>query len=88
MKSAYEKALERLQAESGQQKKLSDDEKARIAEIDKQYEARIAETKMTFQARIASAAPPEKPAIQAELSEEIQRLERRRDEEKDSIWNS
>lgn len=88
MKSAYEKALERMQAESGPQKTLSDDEKARIAEIDKQYEAKIAETKLKFQAKIVSAAPPDKAAVRAELTEEIQRLERRRDEEKDSIWNS
>ena len=88
MKSAYEKALERMQAESGPQKKLSDEERARIAEIDNQYEAKIAQTKLKFQARLFSAAPPEKAAAQAELTEEIQRLERRRDEEKDNIWNS
>ena len=88
MKSAYEKALERMQAESGPQKVLTDAEKARIAEIDKQYEAKIAETKLKYQAKIVSASPPERAAVQAELAEEIKRLEGRRDEEKDSIWNS
>ena len=43
MKSAYEKAMERLEAERGAVRKLSDEQKVRIAEIDRKFDALVAE---------------------------------------------
>ena len=39
MKSAYELAMERLEKEKGPAKKLNDDQRAEIAEIENKYEA-------------------------------------------------
>jgi hypothetical protein len=87
MKSAYEIAMEKMKAASGPQKKLSEAQKKRVAEIEKKYAARVAETKLSFDARIAGAPPEEREKIQADLVSEIARLEEKLGIEKDKVWN-
>jgi hypothetical protein len=52
MKSAYELAMERLQQQSPSAK-LTDEQKAQIAEIDSLYRAKIAEREVFLQGEIA-----------------------------------
>ena len=58
MKSAYEKAMERLEKESGPTGKLSDEQRNQIAEIDRKFDALVAEHKLSSEhkARAATTA--------------------------------
>jgi hypothetical protein len=87
MKSAYELAMERMKAASGPQKKLSDAQKKRIAEIEKTYAARIAETKLGAEAKIAGAPYDQREELQKELVADVARLEEKLAAEKDAVWN-
>ena len=87
MKSAYEIAMEKLNAASGPVKTLSDEQKERVAEIDKSYDAKIAETKLTFDDKLAVAPPEEQPGTQQELASELARLEEKREKETEDVWN-
>ena len=88
MKSAYELAMERMEAASGPTKKLSDEEKQAIADIDTKYDAQVAETKLSFDGKIPAVAPPEQQALREELANELAKIETRREHDKESIWES
>ena len=88
MKSAYERAMERMEAEAGPTKKLSDDEKERIAEIDNRHNATIAELKLAYDTKLASAPYEEAETLQKELTSELAALEQKREEAKGAIWNN
>lgn len=89
MKSAYELAMERLEKASGPTKKLSDAQKAEIAEIEKNYDAKIAETKLSFEERFNTAASAEEfEALRAELAGQIDALETNREKEKETVWDA
>ena len=88
MKSAYELAMERLEAaDPGVQ--LTDDQKKRIAEIETKCKADIAAKELLLRGEMvkASAAgqPDEVDKIQRQLTDEIRRLEEKRDREKDAV---
>ena len=87
MKSAYEIAMEKLNAVSGPVKTLSDEQKEQVAEIDKRYDAKIAETKLTYDDKLAAAPQDEYQNVQDELSSELARLEEKRETEKENAWN-
>ena len=87
MKSAYEIAMEKLNAVSGPVKTLSDEQKEQVAEIDKRYDARIAETKLAYDDKLAAAPQDEYQNVQDELSSELARLEEKRETEKENAWN-
>ena len=87
MKSAYEIAMEKLNAASGPLRALSDEQKERVAEIDKSYDAKIAETKLTYDEKLATAPPEDAKDLQQELTSELARWEEKRETEKESIWN-
>ena len=87
MKSAYERAMERLEKESGPGRKLSDDERQRIADIDQKYDARAAETKLSYEQKIVTAAPPEVMGLKDEMNRELARIEDQRNASKDEVWN-
>ncbi len=87
MKSAYEIAMERLEAESGPTKKLTDEEKGKIAAVDRKYDAKGAELKLDFDARTASAQLDERPALQEELASQLASVEEKREKEKQAIWS-
>lgn len=89
MKSAYEIAMERIERESGPQRKLTEAQRLEIAEIDKRYDARIAEVKLHMEGQCAAAATLEEfQRLQAETASQIQTLEEKRNREKETIWNS
>ena len=52
MKSAYELAMERLE-QSAPQKKLTDEQKAQIAEIESKFKAKIAEREVFLQGPVS-----------------------------------
>jgi len=88
MKSAYEKAMEKLEAEQGPTRKLTDDQKARIAEIDKKYEARIAETRLSYESRLNNAgSAAEADEVRHMITSEVEALEEERAQEKEAVWN-
>lgn len=88
MKSAYELAMERLEKEQGPARKLTDEERARIAEIDRKYEGQLAETKLAFDAKqSAAASPAELEAVQKELADQLAYIEANREKEKNAVWN-
>ncbi|MBL68752.1 MAG: hypothetical protein CMO74_09960 [Verrucomicrobiales bacterium] len=55
MKSAYEIAMEKLQKESPDPK-LTDAQRAGLAELDNRYQAKIAEREVFLEGKIAEAA--------------------------------
>jgi hypothetical protein len=88
MKSAYELAMERLEAQNpGLQ--LNDDQKKRIAEIEAKCKADIAAKELLLQSEMAKetagGASVEIARIQRQLADEIRRFEERRDREKDAV---
>ena len=88
MKSAYEIAMARLEKESGPTKKLTDEQKAQVAEIERRYAAKLAEQKLAFEPQIESAESPEQRSeLQARLAEETAALEAERDKAKTSVWD-
>ena len=88
MKSAYELAMERLDKESGPAKKLSDDQKARIADIEKKYDAKVAELRLDYDAQMQGAPSLEDlDKLKAEMAGKLTALEADRDKEKDAVWN-
>jgi hypothetical protein len=87
MKSAYELAMERLEAESGPTKQLSDEEKSAIAEIDKKYDAEIAAVRINFESKLVGVATPDAYAqLKEEMAHDITHAENRREQEKATIW--
>jgi hypothetical protein len=77
MKSAYELAMERLEKESPTEK-LTEAQKAEIAEIDSTYKARIAEREVFLRDKLAKAQfkgeDEEVARIEEELSRDLRRL--------------
>ena len=89
MKSAYELAMERLEKASGPSRKLSNEQKARMAEVEKRFEARIAEQKLSHEDKLrAAGSQDEFDRLKAELAETVASLEAQRDREKEAIWNA
>lgn len=87
MKSAYEIAMERLEAESGPTKKLTEEEKGRLATIDTKYDAKTAELKLDYDARMAKAEPDERNGLQEELASQLASIAEKREKEKQEIWS-
>ena len=86
MKSAYELAMGRLE-KSTPAVSLTDEQKAKLAEVDSEVNARIAEKKIFLEDQIAKASPQERDEIQRQLVSEIARLEEKREREKDKVRN-
>jgi hypothetical protein len=90
MKTAYELAMERLNKDAPL-KKLTDDQKARLAELDAKYAAKIAEREIFLQGELTKAqASGDFEAIEQleqQLSSERRRLEAERDEKKEAVRN-
>ena len=88
MKSAYELAMEKLQKESPDIK-LTDEQRAELAEVDKKYQAKIAEREVFLEGKIAEAvAAGEYEAadqFQKELSGERKMLQEELEEKKEAL---
>jgi DNA-binding MarR family transcriptional regulator len=87
MKSAYELAMGRLE-KSTPAVSLTDEQKAKLAEVDSEVNARIAEKKIFLEDQIAKASPQEREEIRRQLVSEIARLEEKREREKDKVRNA
>lgn len=87
LKSAYEMALERAGGEPT--RKLSDSQRAQLAEIDAKFKAQIAEKEILLTGRIQEARLQGDleavQALEADLVEERKRLEEARNREKDRV---
>lgn len=84
MKSAYELAMGRLE-KSAPAVTLTDDQKSRLAEVDREIDAKIAEKKIFLEDQIAKAAFHEQEEIRRQLALELSRLEEKREREKNKI---
>jgi hypothetical protein len=87
MKSAYERALERLEQEQGPARTLTDAQRGRISELETVYAARIAEKRLDYDSRIATAAPQDAAALQEEMASALQALHAELDAKKEAVWN-
>jgi hypothetical protein len=90
MKSAYELAMERLNAASPNENiPLTDAQKEELADMDNKYTAKLAERKIALQKRIADAGAKgdfqEVVKIQEELRVDIQRIESDREAAKERV---
>jgi len=88
MKSAYELAMERL-GDGEKPVKLTDDQKARLAEVDKKFDAKVAEKKLALgtllnEAR-ATANYVEIEQLEEQLARELTKFGKQREEAKDKI---
>ena len=84
MKSAYELAMERLRKQDQdagvEQRPLTDEQKAAIAEVRSFYEAKIAEQEVLQQSRLRRTFDPaEHEAIEVEFRRDRERLVSERD---------
>ncbi len=87
MKSAYELAMSRLE-KTAPSVSLSEKTKSAIAEVDSEINAKIAEKKIFLEGQMLKADPAEKDEIRRQLASEIQRLEEKREREKEKIRNA
>jgi hypothetical protein len=88
MKSAYELAMERLE-ETAPKIELTDEQKARLAEVDNLYQSKIAERKTYVASEIAKAQATQDFAriqeLEQQLAQDIARFNRQIEEEKDKV---
>lgn len=86
MKSAYEIAMSRLEA-SAPTAKLTDAQKAELAEIDSLYASKVAERRVFLEGEIAKAARDftAQEQLRQQLRSEIARLEAEREERKERV---
>ena len=88
MKSAYELAMERLEKQAPTVK-LTEEQRAAIAEIDSTYRAKIAEREVFLQAQLQQATAAreieEADNIRLQLSREVRRLQEECEDKKAKI---
>jgi hypothetical protein len=86
MKSAFELAMSRLEKESPT-KKLTDDQKSQLAQVDVEINAKIAERRLFLEGEIRKAAgdPAAEEQLRKQLSMEIAKLEENRESKKEKI---
>jgi hypothetical protein len=87
MKSAYEIALGKLEATSPS-RSLSDEQKARLAEIDSVFRSKIAQRKLALDEQLREAhGSPSEDLLRAEAARDLARLEEECEEKKEVIRN-
>jgi len=88
MKSAYELAMERLESKDPGLL-LTDEQKARIADIEAKCKADIAAKELLLQDEIATAtaagSQEELAQIRRQLADDIRRFEEKREREKEAV---
>lgn len=88
MKSAYERAMEKMQAASGPLRELSDEQRATINEIDAKCDAQIAQINLDFDERFSTAeSAAELKTLRGERGLAIKAIEDKREREKNAIWD-
>jgi hypothetical protein len=92
MKSAYELAMERLQAAEPAAGKLTVTQKKQLAELDQRYQAKLAEREIFLRQQIAAAQTAgqakELEQLREQLRRERTRLEEEREDEKNKVRRS
>jgi hypothetical protein len=85
MKSAYELAMEKFGGDATP--KLTDQQKAEIAEIDNRFKAKIAEAEVMSQQQIDQAAddPAKVDQMREALATEIRRMREKAERQKNKI---
>ncbi len=88
MKSAYELAMERLE-KSAPTAKLSEEQRAAIAEIDSRYRAKLAEREVFLGGELAKARAAgnaeDAEQIAVQLRRELQRIQNECEEQKEKV---
>ena len=88
MKSAYELAMERLEAQAPTLK-VTPEQKEQIAEIDNQYKAKVAEREVFLQDQINKARAKgdfqEVTELEQELARDVRRLQSDGEEKKERV---
>lgn len=88
MKSAYELAMERLEKESPSHK-LTEEQKAEIADIDSQIKAKIAEREVFLREQIAKAQAAgkfdEADELEQQLARDLRRLQQDGEDKKEKV---
>ncbi len=88
MKSAYELAMERLE-KNAPSLKLSEEQKAQVAEIESQYKAKIAEKELFLRGKIREAQMSgkldEAEELEKQLATELRRLDSDCEEKKEKL---
>ncbi len=86
-KSAYELAMEKLKTRGGyEERKLSDKQKAAIADIRGRYRARIAEAEIEHQSKLSSVTTYEElDKLKSELAREKERLNAEMEEKVEEV---
>ena len=91
MKSAYELAMERLQKQAPD-RKLTDQQKAEIAEIDQTAKAKVAEQELFLRDKITAAAEEgkyeEAAQLEKQLAHEIRRINEDAEAKKEKVRSS
>ena len=87
IKSAYELAMERMGGRSG--KKLTDQQKAQLAELDRVYTAKIAECELELNPKIIAAQAAGKPEdaekLEKTLRSEVAKFRAKLEAEKETV---
>ncbi len=87
IKSAYELAMERMG--TSQEPKLTEKQKARLAELDQLYTAKLAEQELALKPKIAAARAAgqldEADKLQEQLRAETVKLREKLEAEKDNV---
>lgn len=88
MKSAYELAMEKLEKSQGPSRKLTDAQRAAIAEIDKKFDAGAAAAKLEKEQVMAAAQSREEyEAARRDLAAALSEIEADREAAKEKVWN-
>ncbi|MBI1318889.1 MAG: hypothetical protein GC168_08055 [Candidatus Hydrogenedens sp.] len=87
MKSAYERAMEKLEAAAGPAKTLTEAQRAEVADIDSRYDSHEAQARMNFDAKMSQAGTADEVAgLREELARELQRIASDREQAKEAVW--
>lgn len=86
MKSAYERAMEKMQAASGPLRELSEAQREALQELDRKLDAQAAQVALDFDQKIATASRETIQQLRAERAEILQSIEEKRERENNRIW--
>ncbi len=92
MKSAYELAMERLNADDPETAKpLTDEQREQLADVSSRYQAKLAEREIFLKKQLEEAEqsgnPVEAEQIRRQMALEKERLQEEMEEKKDKIRN-
>ncbi len=88
MKSAYERAMEKMQGVSGPLRELSETQRSDINDIEAKCDAQIAQINLDYDDRMSQATTAaELQTLRAERGLAVKAVEDKREREKNAIWD-